>query len=160
MISILKTMTLTLLALSFATAIAQRTPEYQRLKNNCRSCTELEKITVAHSKELSSDARLKLALQMAKVIEGIVLKGEPKTEQMREIYFSINSSLQVLRDDFDSETVVRLMDLRAVEPKVFDEVFWRFDISQQKRLIERMAALKDDKIRPKAVIPKAKTVEQ
>ena len=133
-----------------------RADDYTRATDACKTCGQFEKLLQSHSAELSSDARLKIALEVAKVIQGIHLKGKPKLEQKREIYFAINASIQVQPDDFDAETAVRLLDLRPQAPAVFDDVLWHFTRGQQEKLIERMRAFKEDKVRPNAVIPVVK----
>lgn len=134
-------------------------PSYKRMDSSCKSCSEIENLIEKHNSELSPDKRLDLALKMAEVIKRTGVKNKPETAQKREIYFAITGAIQVLNDDFDSETVVRLMDLRAQAPKSFDYVFWRFPLVHQQRIAERMKAFKDDKIRPKAKIPEVKVIE-
>lgn len=133
--------------------------DYKKLSAGCRSCNDIENLVVKHNTELSPDQRLDYALKIAKVIEKISVKGKKEIEQKRETYFAINGTIQVLDDDFDSETVVRLLDLRTQIPKSFDYVLWRFPLVHQQRIIERMQAFKEDKIRPKAQIPEAKVIE-
>jgi hypothetical protein len=133
--------------------------DYQRLENSCDACVKIDKLLAKHSQELSPSARADLALKVAAVIKDIHLKGKELGDQRRAIYFAVNGSVEVLRDDFDSETVVRLIDLRAQAPAVFDYVLWRFPLVTQKRIVERMQAAKTDKIRPKAKIPIAKEVD-
>jgi hypothetical protein len=133
--------------------------DYKKLTTDCRSCNEIESLTVKHNTELSPSNRLDLALKVAKVIQKISVKNKAETARRREIYFAVNGSIQVMDDDFDSETVVRLMDLRAQAPKSFDYVLWRFPLVHQQRIIERMRAFKEDKVRPKAQIPEAKVIE-
>lgn len=133
--------------------------DYKKLSEACRSCNDIENLVVKHNTELSPDQRLDYALKIAKVIEKISVKSKKEIEQKRETYFAINGTVQVLDDDFDSETVVRLLDLRTQIPKSFDYVLWRFPLVHQQRIIERMKAFKDDKIRPKAQIPEAKVIE-
>lgn len=134
-------------------------PNYKTLNSACSTCTQIDGILNKHNAELSADERVDLALNVAKVIRGMSLKSKPELDQKREIYFAINGSLQVLEDDFDSETVVRLIDLRAQAPKNFDFVFWRFPVAEQKKIAERMQAAKADNLRPKAQIPAVKSVE-
>lgn len=141
---------------SFCWALSE---EYRKLSPNCRSCNEIENLIVQHNGETSPDKRLEIALKVAKIIQKIGLKGKSATDQRREIYFSIKGAQQVLEDDFDSETCLRLLDLRTVSPQNFDYVFWRFPESQQKQILARMTAFKEDKIRPKAQLPLVKEVE-
>lgn len=133
--------------------------DYKKLSPECRSCNEIDGIVNTHNTELSPDNRLDLALKMAKVIEKISVKSKSALEQHREIYFAINGTIQVLDDDFDSETVVHLLDLRTSTPKAFDYVLWRFPLVHQQRIIERMRAFKEDKVRPTAQIPEPKVIE-
>jgi hypothetical protein len=148
-----------LMALLLAMDTHAEGANYKSLKPSCRSCTQLDDIITKHNTELSPDERLDMALDVATVIEKISIKSKNQIDQKREIYFAINSTLQVLPDDFDSATVVWLMDLRTQAPKQFDYVFWRFPIGEQKQIVERMKAAKADKIRSKAQIPEAKSVE-
>jgi hypothetical protein len=140
-------------------AYAAGEDDYKKLSEACRSCNEIENLVVKHNTELSQDRRLEYALKIAKVIEKIAVKGKKEIEQRRETYFAINGTVQVLDDDFDSETVVRLLDLRTQIPKSFDHVLHRFPLVHQQRIIERMQAFKEDKIRPKAQIPETKVIE-
>lgn len=133
--------------------------DYRKLSPTCRSCNEFEAIVVKQNTELSPDTRLEYALKIAKLIEKISLKGKSELEQRREIYYAINATIQVLDDDFDSETSVQLLDLRTKAPKTFDYVLWRFPLASQQNIIERMRSFKEDNIRPKAVIPEAKAIE-
>lgn len=139
--------------------LALANDDYKKITPTCKVCMEIDNYVVKHNTELSPDERLNLALKVAKAIESISLKTKSATEKRREIYFSINASIHVLDDDFDSETVVRLMDLRTQAPKDFDYVFWRFPIADQKNLAGRMNAFKEDKVRPKAQIPEPKSIE-
>jgi len=145
--------------LIFSPAVQAQIEDYKRLNSSCRSCNEIENLIIEHDKELSPDKRLEQALKLAGVIKKISVKNKKPTEQKREMHFAINGALQVLDDDFDSETVVALMDLRPQAPRSFDYVLWRFPLVHQQRIIERMKAFKEDKIRPKAQIPEAKVIE-
>jgi hypothetical protein len=153
--------TFLIVALFAASLIAHAAGEddYKKLSQACRSCNDIENLVVKHNTELSPDQRLDYALKIAKIIEKISVKSKNEIEQKRETYFAINGTVQVLDDDFDSETVVRLLDLRTQIPKSFDYVLWRFPLVHQQRIIERMKAFKEDKIRPKAQIPEAKVIE-
>ena len=148
-----------LILLLAAATTSATTGDYQRLTPDCPSCAELDQLLQRHSAELSPDRRLKLALSVAKVIARARLNGKTTVDQKRQIFFAINAALQVQPDDFDSETAVRLLDLRAQSPANFDQVLWRFTRGQQQSLIERMRAFKDDKLRPNAVIPVIKELE-
>jgi hypothetical protein len=149
----------TAVTLTVSVAWAAATAEYKRLSPSCKTCGEIEQVTKQHNTETSADKRLQLALKLAKIIQGIDLKGKSETEQKRELYFAMNASLQVLPDDFDSETVVRLLDLRQRSPKIFDEVLWRFPLGEQQKLVMRMRAFIEDKVRPNAKLPTPKEVE-
>jgi hypothetical protein len=151
--------TAAVLILSPLLAWGAATSDYQRLDPSCTSCTAIDKLLSQHSVSLSPDKQLALALQIAKVIEHTHLKGKALVDQYRAIYFSLKGTIEVLDDDFDSETVVRLIDLRAQAPAAFDYVFWRFQLGNQKRIIERMQAAKSDGIRPKATIPPAHFID-
>lgn len=147
------------LALSFATALfAADDEDYKRPSPNCKSCTEIEALLEKHNTELSNDKKLEYALKVAAVIEKISLKGKNKTDQRREIYHAINGTVQVLDDDFDSETAINLVGLRAQAPKEFDYVFWRIPIGQQNSIVERMKAAKEDGLTKKP-LPQAKEVD-
>jgi|GEM_PF-4510312 len=133
--------------------------DYRKLSDDCRSCNEIDALVIKHNTELSPDNRLDLALKIAKVIEKMSIRNKPEVEQRREIYFAMNATFQVMDDDFDSETSVRMLDLRGQSPKSFDYVLWRFPLAQQNRLIERMRSFIEDKVRPKQKLPEAKVIE-
>lgn len=147
-------------ALIFITSVsAFADGDYKRLTDTCKSCNAIDNLIIKHNTEMSSTARLELALQIAGLIDKISVKGKPELEKRREMYFAINATTLVLSDDFDSETVSSLMDLRAKSPKDFDYVFWRFPTHQQSEIVNRMKAFKEDKLKPKAQIPQVKKVE-
>lgn len=149
---------LLLLATQICTMAAAEA-SYKSLNSSCLSCNKIDSAVNKHNSELSPDKKLELALDVARVIRKISLKGKPELDQKREIYFAINGSLQVLEDDFDSESVIRLMDLRTQSPKNFDYVFWRFPVAEQQKIAERMQAAKEDKLRPKAQVPPIKQID-
>ena len=155
----MKYLTAGLLVLWAGGVFAGTTPEYKRLNPSCGTCAEIDKLLSRHSVESSPDKQLVIALKIAGVIKKITLKGKIELEQRRAIYFAINATNEVLEDDFDSETVVVLMDLRSQAPEAFDYILWRFPIGNQTRIIERMQALKDDGIRPKNEIPTARAID-
>jgi hypothetical protein len=149
-----------ILALLFSFQIfADGSSSYKVLDQSCQSCVKIDSLLGKHNTELSGDKRLDLALAVSSEIRKIKLAGKPEKEQRREIYFAINGAVQVMPDDFDSDTVVKLMDLRAQSPKQFDYVFWRFNVGEQQKIVERMKVAKEDKIRSKAQIPVVKQAD-
>ena len=136
-----------------------QTPGYKRLTKDCRACNQIEDLIVKHDKELVPDDRQAIAFQMGDVIKTISIKGKKEEEQRRLVYFAINGTIQVIDDDFDSVTCLRLLDIRTSSPKNFDYVFHRFPLVHQNNIIGRMNAYKEDNFRPKAEIPTAKLIE-
>ncbi len=151
--------TVFLTAFSAAALAGSQAQDYRKLSPACQSCNQIDALATKHNTEQSPDSRLKYALEIAKLIEKISIKQKPEIEQRREIYYAITGALQVLDDDFDSETCVQLLDLRGQAPKAFDHVLWRFPLVSQQKIIERMRSFKEDNIRPKAQIPEAKFIE-
>lgn len=135
-------------------------PSYQKLTDACTTCKAIDKVVGEHNIAPKPELKRDLAIKLGGVIKAISLKGKTVEEQRREIYFAINGSLEVLSDDFDSQTVVMLMDLRTQSPRNFDYVFWRFPMAEQKKIAERMTAAKTDKIRPKATVPAVKEISE
>lgn len=133
--------------------VSQAEADYKTLTPSCKSCKEVDNLVNKFKDESSADTKLDLALEIAKTIKKINVKGKTKDEQAREIYFAINASVEVLEHDFDSETVIGLVGLRAQAPDRFDFVFWGFPLADQKQIVERMKAAKDDKLIKNAAIP-------
>jgi hypothetical protein len=152
-------LTIALIAFAQAIAAADAAGGNYKVSGSCQSCAKIDGLAGKHNSELSPDKRVDIALELASQVREISLKGKPELEQRREVYFAINGTIQVLPDDHDSSTVVYLMDLRSQSPKQFDYVFWRFPISEQQKVHERMKAAKADNIRPKAQIPTPKAIE-
>jgi hypothetical protein len=142
-----------------ALAAATSTESYKRSVPECHTCEELNDLLSKYASTLSPSDRIDIALHVAKTIEKITLKEKNTDQRRRELHFAINASLEVLTDDFNSETAVQLLDKRQDAPAEFDYVFWRFQLPQQKRLLARMKSFVDDKIRPKAKLPEPKEVE-
>ena len=98
--------------------------EYKKLSASCVSCNEIDKLLEQYNASTSARAQLDIALNIAHVIEHISVQGKSLVEQRRAFYFAINATIEVLADDFDSETVVNLLDLRQHHSNAFDDVFW------------------------------------
>jgi hypothetical protein len=130
---------------------------YKEYSSSCRSCVEIEKLLSIYDSQQSGRDQLDTALRIAKVIKHTSVKGNGIENQRREIYYAIKASIQILDDDFDSESVVGLMDLRDQSPEQFDYVFWRFPFADQKEITHRMSGIKSN-TRPKASIPQAKAL--
>src|ERR1700685_3249344 len=149
-----------LILFSICGTTAFASADYKTLTDSCKSCNSIDKLVNKYNEETSPSNRLALALKVAGTIKEIKLKGKDKEDQYREIYFATKGSIEVLPDDFDSETCVRLLDLRTQAPETFDYVFTSFPLEDQKRIIERMKSFKDDKLRPNAKLPVAKEPKQ
>lgn len=132
---------------------------YKKLSDACKSCNVLEDIVVKHNTATNPDDRLDLAMKTADTIKKISLKNKSQLEKRREIYYAINASLSVLKDDFESVTVYQLHGLRKQSPKDFDHVFHRFPTFQQADIANRMKSYKENKILPNAQIPEVKQIE-
>lgn len=133
-------------------------PAFMKTSSRCASCIEIDRILAHFTNVPETENQMDDVLKLSATIQKIHLRGKSKEDQQREIYFSINATIEVLTADFDSETVLRLMDLRSQNPQLFDEVFWTFAKGQQSRIVERMQAFISDRIRPKGKVPQIKSI--
>ena len=140
------------LSLNQISAEAESISSFKK-SDDCEICKELDMLVGQFSTQTKSDDKLQTALKIASSIGKISLKAKPEL-QKRQIYYAINATVEVLPVDFDSESVVRLMDLRSKAPKTFDTIFHHFPEKNQKEIFDRMKALKEDRIRPKATLPR------
>lgn len=102
---------------------------------------------------------MKTVLEISNLISRLkpaTLKGD---DQKRALYYAFHASIEVLDDDFDSETVVRLLRLRPQAPAAFDYVFNRLSLNEQKNLHQRMTAVKR-LLMPKAELPTVKEIPE
>jgi len=133
-------------------------PDYTKITPTCKDCTLINNVLNKFSLA-DPDGKRDLALKAAELIHHVTLKDKSTEDQRREIYFSLKACVEVFDDDFDSETVVGLMELRAAAPKDFDYVFQRFPLKNQNAIVERMKGFKEDGIGPKVALPAPKAID-
>lgn len=152
---------LLLITLTLSTHLAASEGDYKKSRESCRTCRKLSDLVSKFGSESSNTQKVHLALDIAKEMKSIQLKNKSEEEKRREIYFAINSAIEILPTgyDFDYETVICLIDLRAQNPRTFDYVFWRFPRNQQEQIVQLMTMHKKDRNRPKAEIPVVKVIE-
>jgi len=136
---------------------ARSNDEYQKFDKRCSTCKKLADELGRLDKGPTPDKGVDAALVIAKVIKRIKLKGKKELEIKREIYAALNALVEVLAYDHDSETVFQIIGVRGQAEKEFDFVFHRFPKMTQQRIVDRMKALKEDKLRSDFEIP---TVEE
>jgi hypothetical protein len=136
---------------------ARSNEEYQKFDKRCSTCKKLADELGRLDKSPTGDKAVDAALEVAKVIKRINLKGKKELEIKREIYAALNASIEVLAYDHDSQTVFQIIGVRAQAEKEFDFVFHRFPKVTQQRIVDRMKAFKEDKIKSDFEVP---TVEE
>lgn len=135
------------------------TPEYRRLSSSCRSCEEISSLLETYSAQSNSGPRMETVLKIASLIHRLKLSSLTGDDQKRAVYYALHGSIEVLDDDFDSQTVVELLRLRPQSPVTFDYVFNRLSLTEQKNLFERMGAVKR-RILPNAQLPTVREITE
>lgn len=102
---------------------------------------------------------METVLKIASSIHHLKLASLAGDDQKRAVYYAMHGAIEVLDDDFDSQTVVELLRLRPQAPATFDYVFNRLSLTEQKNLFERMGAVKR-RILPKAELPTVKEISE